>query len=310
MKRLVLVALFACVEEPSPDVPPTVPPRVVTPGELDGACPLATRLGGFAVSAGPLYSFVEGKVADGVVPLTVLDDAGTFGPCQLLRRPSLVCDPTCQAGDTCDRGGECIAYPRQQNAGHVSVYGLRAAVEMDPLPPGNNYSATQVPHPLFEPGAPLLLETLDGFFGALELSGDGVTLLDEPDDWVLAPGAPLVIGWNTAAEDARSSIVARLTVDQHGTSPVSLVCRFAETDTGEVPADAVDALLESGISGFPNGSLTRETADSIDSGSGCVDLRVISSRAASVEVAGHIPCNASTPCPSPLECNLALEQCE
>jgi hypothetical protein len=75
-----------------------------------------------------------------------------------------------------------------------------------------------------------------------------------------------------------------LQIDQHGLSPVSVVCETADDGSLEVSAALVDRLFAAGISGFPNGTLIRRTADSQSAGGGCVDLVVASERSAAVAV--------------------------
>lgn len=68
---------FGCngsTEDSNP--PPEGDPATV---ELAGPCPMATDYGGFVVEAYEDYSIVAGKVADGMVPITVLEEVGAEG---------------------------------------------------------------------------------------------------------------------------------------------------------------------------------------------------------------------------------------
>ena len=66
--------------------------------ELAGSCALADHVGGFVAGFEPSYSAFSGSVADGVVPLNVLEQVGEAGSCTLLRRNNPFCDPGCDAG--------------------------------------------------------------------------------------------------------------------------------------------------------------------------------------------------------------------
>src|SRR5262245_23323940 len=71
------------------DVPdPVGDPATV---ELGGECPLETKYGSFAVQVLDIYSTVSGAIADGVVPITVLEEVGTGDSCKLLRRNNAFC---------------------------------------------------------------------------------------------------------------------------------------------------------------------------------------------------------------------------
>ena len=175
----------------------------------------------------------------------------------------------------------------------------------------NTYFAPDVPNPVFVPLAPLLLESTEGYYGALSLSGDGVALLDpEPDAWLLEDGQPLPLSWDPPPEGARSEIKVVLSVDQHGTSPVSIECLFPDTGTAEIPASVVSDLINFGVSGFPNGSLIRETMDSTTAGDRCISFAVLSKAIPAVRVKGYIPCDEPGDCPNPLQCNMTLHLCE
>ena len=103
--------------------------------ELRGPCALADRVGGFSVAMEEIYTAFSGSVADGVVPVTVLEQVGGEGDCVLLRRNNPFCDPPCSPGQTCDFDGSCIPYPVNQDVGTVSVSGLAQAVEAGSVTP-------------------------------------------------------------------------------------------------------------------------------------------------------------------------------
>jgi hypothetical protein len=105
-------------------------------------------------------------------------------------------------------------------------------------------------------------------------------------------------------------VALTLNVDQHGITPISLVCDLADSGSASIAASLVDALLGAGISGWPNASLSRQTVDSQDFGDGCLEFVVSTPRPVSVAVSGHIPCNGPGDCPPPLECNLPINTCE
>jgi hypothetical protein len=105
-------------------------------------------------------------------------------------------------------------------------------------------------------------------------------------------------------------VLIEMTIDQHGTSPLSLACDFPDTGSATIPASIIDQLINSGVTGFPNGRITRRTADHVDLDVGCVDLIVGSRLSASVAVAGYTPCNGPEDCPDDETCNVPLERCE
>lgn len=283
------------------------------PGDvpLRGACPLAERYGGFLVEAQSEYSFVDGAVADGVLPITVLETTLVAGPCKLLRRNNPFCSPPCPAGDTCDHDGNCITFPEPQDLGTVTLEGLAVPLQLEPFQPGNSYFSTSVPHPVFVPGEVVRLSSTAGHYGALELWGVGVHLLEvQEEQWDLEEGQGLTIHWTAPPGDVRSHVYLTVNIDQHGNSPVILACEFPDTGTATVEADSIQALIDAGISGFPNGWITRRTADSLALGDGCMDLLISSPFVPDVRISGHTPCKSSEDCPSGQTCNVAIETCQ
>lgn len=277
---------------------------------LRGPCELADRVGGFSVEAYHDYSIVEGKVANSVVPAAVRDVFAQEGDCRLLKRRSLFCTPTCETGTTCDVNGSCIDYPEQQNLGQVTIAGLKKDIYMDPMQPGNTYFDTNLPHPAFSSGSLVQLRTTTGTYGAMELNGVGMEPLEIlGDNWTIAQGQSLEVRWQTPTEPGRAKVWLELTIDQHGSSPVSLDCQFEDDGEAEIPSSLIDEMYNLGVSGFPNGGLSRQTLDSLAISDGCIDFKVATPTRATVRVSGHIPCNNQDDCPSGLTCDTAQQTC-
>jgi Cys-rich repeat protein len=308
---LVLIAVWMTACSPSTGVvdsgsvdPATIP--------LNGMCDLGQRFGTFTVAVDPDYSSVYGSVNDGVVPLTVLQEVLAAGECRLMKQENPFCDPPCAAGDTCDLDQECVAYPQSVDLGTVTVVGLDVDVSMAPLTPGYTYFEASLPHPPFQPGALVALAMDEGPLGPLSLHGVGFTPVEILDaEWVLTPGEPLTVTWSANTDAIQRSVVSlRLSIDQHGTSPVSVWCSFEDDAVAEIPASLVDGLLEAGITGFPSGELSRRTEDHRAVGQACVDFTLASPRTAAVSVSGHTPCFSDEDCPAGQSCNLAVQTCE
>ena len=208
------------------------------------------------------------------------------GDCVLWRRRNPTCDPPCESGETCDFDGACVPYPTQKDAGIITINGLSEPVSVEPMAPTNSYAKVNMSHPAFEPGAAIEMISTAGYFGVLNMQGVGVEpLLDPPLDWTMTSGQPLDVTWTAPSSDTGSQIHLSLNIDQHGQSPLTLVCDFPDTGAAVVPLSLVDALINAGVSGNPSGRLTRRTVDSTDVPDGCVEFRITSSVKANVQVA-------------------------
>jgi hypothetical protein len=278
--------------------------------ELHGACELPSRLGGFSVGSGidkegEKKAYGQGVVMDAVVPLTVLFEERADAECRLMRRKAPFCDPDCEIGQICSLDNTCISFPSGQDMGLVNISGLLQDVEMEPLPPGNNYNASELSLPLAEPGNVVALTSSQDW----KLFGIAPHELDKDDaTWLVKEDTPLVIRWEAPPEEVRTEVAVKINIDQHGNSPLALHCLFEDDGEGTVSAELVNELL-SAVSGYPNGSIERRTADSMESAEGCFDFTVFSAQLNEVRVDGHTPCTNDDHCPSGMTCDIPNETC-
>jgi len=282
-----------------------------TPPELRGACAFEDKVGLFVVQHEEAYSYVQGEVRDGVVPITILENVVEEGDCILWRANNPFCDPPCQPDETCDLDGECIPYPTNMDVGTVTVTGLNEAVEMEP--PGGGmpatYYDTQMPHPAFDPGAEIELVATGNEIGGFTLHGEGFAPIEIPDEpWVVVEGQPLEVTWTTDSS-SRATVWVRLNIDQHGTTPVEVWCDVADSGSMSIPSEVVDTLVGYGVSGFATGTIYRHTLDSVDGDTGCIEFEVVSRLPADLQVEGHIPCDSPDDCPEGMECDYATGTC-
>lgn len=278
---------------------------------LRGPCPQEERIGGFLVEVQELFSIVDGKVANGVDPNTVQEVVKTEGGCTLLRTEYPSCDPLCDPGFTCAKDLGCVPYPLQQDVGTVTITGLEKLVVMEPKPPSNSYFDTQLPQPAFQPGVALHLTSTAGWAGELELFAVGSAPIEIVNPaWVVVEGEPLAFTWDPPPEGARTVVEVRVTLDQHGNTPVSLICDLPDTGAAQIPAPLIAELLSYGISGYPNARVSRRTVDSVSIPQGCIDFVAGAPRSPTVTVSGHYPCSKPDDCPPGLTCNLPIETCE
>jgi hypothetical protein len=302
-----VVIMLLCSGCPGDPPSSNVDPETVP---LLGSCAMADDLGGFSVSSATNGAGVEGSVADGVVPTSVLELLVDEGDCVLLRRNNPFCDPGCGPSDTCDFDGTCKPYPVNQDLGVVTIDGLANPVEMEAVFPGNTYFDTSLPQPPFTLGELVTLSMPGGAYGPVELHGVGLDpVASQVGLWEVEAGKDLVVPWS-AALGGRSEIVLTVSIDQHGATPGLVRCVFADDGEGTVPASVVSALVESGVTGFPNGTLVRRTADKALVDGGCLDFVIASTVKVDVDVVGFTPCVGQQDCPEGLTCNLELQVCE
>ncbi len=291
------------VPDPTGD-PATVP--------LNGECPLETKWGEFVVANFDFYSIVDGSVSNGVVPVTILENVGEDGTCKLLKRNNPFCEPACEASETCDFDGSCIPFPEGQELGTVTIGGLLKPVIMEAVVPGYTYFDTDLPFPTFDNGELIELRTGGGSFEPIEMHGIGVeNMVITEQEWLLYENQDLVFNWTPPTGDVvRSKVHVQLNIDQHGLTPIQLFCEFDDDGQAALPASLVTSLITSGVTGFPNATVTRRTMDSTNIGDGCMEFTVKSPVQPDIRVDGFVPCFSDYDCPTGQTCNLAIQICE
>ena len=308
---LPLLALMACEPDPgdtAPIAPDDTAPETWGLDDLGGSCGYADHLGRFELAHwdGPDEGFatVTGAVLDGVIPITVLEEVASEAGCTLWRKNNPFCEELCQPDEACNHDGECEPYPMAQDLGPVQVDGL--AVPLTLTADGfGNYWDTSVGYPMFEPGAHITLTAADRF----ELRGLGVERIEvaEPN-WLLEPGVDMPVSWTVPTVPGRVAIT--FNIDQHGTSPLTMICELPDTGSASIPAALLGPMVDNGVSGYPSAWIRRRTADRVAISDGCTDLLVYSHRAVDMAVEGYTPCNGDLDCPDGQHCDIERQICE
>jgi len=280
--------------------------------EPDGSCDVEQRWGGFEVELYDDILLISGTVNNAPLPSNFSEVVAQDNECLLWKRKNFFCDPPCGPSEICGPAGECIPYPVGQSLGTVSVDGLGETVSMDPIEPGARYSDTSKSIDDMVPGQRIHLHSSGGTYDPINLYGYGIEKIEFADDgdWVVFKDKPITANWIPAKDNTKSHVIFHMNIDQHGATPVSLLCTFPDTGSGVVSGELISTMFSSGISGFPNGGLTRRTADNTNIGSGCADFSVVSNIDGKVHVDGFTPCKEDSDCPPGQTCNKLVELCE
>lgn len=272
-----------------------------------GECASNEDVGFFVVQHEIDYSVVNGEVLDGVIPSKILTQVGQEGDCTLWQRKNPFCNPACGPSQTCSQDSMCIPYPLPISVGDVSITGLKKAIAMSfPM----YFDTDAIPHPPFDPGAAITLKATGSNFPGFTMYGQGFKPIEIPvETWLIKKGEPLTITWTPDNSAPNATIRVKLNIDQHGNTPVELVCELKDTGSVVVSSTLIDQLLGFGVTGFPNGHVIRHTLDSVKVGPGCVRFEVFSHRLGDLQVADHIPCDATHPCPMGKTCDMPTGTC-
>ncbi len=314
--RMMILAAFwiGCEPDPGDSVPEDSQPDTTDSDadtleleDLTGGCPTSHRVGGFELAHwdGPDEGFATatGQVNDAVIPATIRFEAGEEGACILWQKIVPYCEEACEPDEACSHDGECVPYPVPQDIGPVTISGLSAPLDLTADDFGN-YWDTSLGYPLFEPGSPIELDAGDLF----SLQGFGVETLVVPEpNWLLVPGEDMTVSWTASGHPAWIELT--FNIDQHGLSPLTMVCEVPDTGSATLPAALLDQLVNSGVSGYPSAWMRRRTADAYAIQQGCVDLQVFSHVGVDMGVEGYTPCSRDEDCPEGQHCDMDMQIC-
>lgn len=277
---------------------------------LAGPCDPDTKVGTFVVQMEPDYTAFSGAVNDSVVDSKVLQLVESDGDCRLVRKENSFCDPMCASDEVCDLSGACVSAPLAQNLGSMTVTGTNPDLAIEPTAT-NKYNGIPE-HPGFDADASIHLSTAGGDTDPLDLYGGGFEqITEQAEAWVIEAGVPVQVDWPAPVVTGPYTPYIRieLNIDQHGSTPMTLICDVDDVGTADISAALVDTLINSGVSGFPSGHVYRRTSDSTQTQWGCVELNVESHAQALVEIVGHTPCQTDNDCPDGQICDVPNETC-
>lgn len=251
-------------------------------------CQAEKRVGRFEVLQDSVYgASVSGNVADRIDALQLLVAKESQGVCTLYQRKAAVCSPGCTGQQQCVRDQGCQAFPAPLDIGKVELTGLVKPVSMTPKGANKDYFYTDFDADPAAPLADIALQASGGQVAAFALKGKASPPLQvQNTSATLKKGQALSLAWQAAG--APFAVRLSLNVDQHGLTPVTLVCESGDTGQLEVPVALTDALLGYGVSGAATATIERLTADSAQlslpaGAKGCVELLVASRVALQVQ---------------------------
>jgi hypothetical protein len=212
-----------------------------------------------AVDGSSAFTSVFGVVYSGAYPTDVIETAiGSEGGCTTYQFSRHSCiSPACTAAQKCAGPNDCRATPDLVSVGTVTVAGLGAA-PLTLAAINNNYQyPADIEYPGFTEGAALSLSATGGFHPAFTVTTTGVApVVLLGTSFELASGMPLRIEWEPGGNpDATVSV--SLNISRHGGSAGYLECKVGDTGSLTIPAVPITRLIELGVAGFPQLTLTR-----------------------------------------------------
>ena len=248
----------------------------------------------------PAYTSISGKVYSGEYPTDVIETpVTTAGGCttyEFSRQPCL--DVACTSSQVCAGPDDCRERPRLVGVGNVAVSGIGAGTLALTMVNNNYQYAGDIPYPGFDAGAEISLTAFGGHYPMFTVSTTGVAPVSlSKDEYLLSSGEPLLVEWEPGTnEDAEVAVI--LNISKHGGSAGYMRCDTDDSGSLTIPAGPIQSLIDLGVAGFPQLTLTRRTRGEAAVPGGKVALEVAAEAIPMLAVEGYCSCFDAGDCGS------------
>jgi hypothetical protein len=246
----------------------------------------------------PGYTSVAGKVYSGEYPSDVIETpVVTGGGCttyEFSRQPCL--DVACTSSQVCAGPDDCRERPTLVSVGTVSVSGIgTGSLSLSAV--NNNYQYPgDVPYPGFDAGATISLTASGNHYPAFTVSTTGVAPVTlTKNEYLLSSGDPLLVEWDPGTNDD-AEVILLLNISKHGGSAGYMRCDTDDSGSFTIPAGPIQALIDLGVAGFPQLTLTRRTRGEAAVPGGKIGLDVAAEAIPSLAVEGYCSCFDASDC--------------
>lgn len=272
----------------------------------------AALVGGFivelvaAVDTTPAHTNVSGRVYDGPTPAAIVwDQVGQAGDCSVSKPRAPFCDPPCSGGDVCIENQHCAKQPTSLDLGAVRVRGLTVP-EFMLTSISKSYQLpndVSLPYPPALEGSEVDVIVPGGAYGPFMISSVGIAPLSSPGDALtIQKSSALQLTWTAPAIPGPTRIQIEIDISRHGGGSGKIDCDAADTGSVEIGAELITKLIDLGVAGFPEVTLTRVATGSTVIQPGWVRFQVISSVTRPLQIPGFVSCHEATDCPDGKAC--------
>lgn len=234
------------------------------------------------------------------------------GVCQLFLPKIPFCEEQCASDRVCvpteTSSGTCQLRPKSYSVGTVTVNGVATEdganqFAMEPIGASKSYGApsgVKLKYPPAAPGSELRITTSGGDFEPFEIVTKAIGPIEgfSSEPIPLNRNQPLELTWTAAAG---AEIEAVLEIAHHGGAKGKVICLTEDTGKLTIPADLVTSLMDLGVAGFPDVTVTRK---SVGKAANAPRLEFIMFADANrpVAIEGLTSCNTDEDCPTDQVC--------
>lgn len=272
-----------------------------------GTAATETVVGNFSVTLNPAidatgpYTSISGKVYTGkilsdLITTVIAQDAN----CKVYQYSRQSCsNPACTTSQSCVATDVCQDNPVLAGVGDVTVAGIGTGALKLAVVNKNYQYAGDITYPGFAEGDTITLSAAGDYYSAFSVTAPGVASIALTEtSYTLATGSPLALTWTPGSSSINASVSIGLNISKHGGSVGYLECNLLDTGSLTIPAEQITALMNLGVSGFPQLTATRSTRGVATVSSGVVEFEVTALANPNLQIQGYCSCFDSSDCGS------------
>ncbi|HEY5955764.1 MAG TPA: hypothetical protein VIV60_04390 [Polyangiaceae bacterium] len=254
-----------------------------------------------AVDATAAYTTVFGKAYTGPVLTSVIETpAASNAQCKVYAFSQQSCtNPSCTTQQSCVAANVCKDNPTLVSVGEVSITGVGgSSIKLSAINKNYQY-AGEITYPGFAEGDTITLTAKGDYYPEFSVSAKGVSPIAlSESSYTIASGSPLALKWDPSGSAVKANVNLGLNISKHGGSAGYLSCDVEDTGSYTIPADLITSLINLGVAGFPQLTVTRSSRGTSAVTQGVVQLAVQSLAIPNLQVEGYCSCFNSADCGS------------
>lgn len=211
--------------------------------------------------------------------------------CKVFSYSQHSCVPACLTTQTCVAANTCKDNPSLAGIGDATMTGIGSTVLKLSNINKNYQYAGDIIYPGFAEGDTITLSATGDTYPAFDVTAKGIAPVAlGAASYMITKGAPLELKWTPGSAAVGAKMNLGLNISKHGGSAGYLSCDVSDTGSYTIPATLITALIELGVAGFPQLTVTRTAVGEEAVSSGVLQFRIQGLAIPSLQVEGYCSC--------------------
>lgn len=238
------------------------------------------------------YTSISGRAYSGPVLTPVIETpVKSNGECAVYAFSQQSCIPACSTTQTCVATNTCKDNPTVVKLGDVTVSGMGSSALKLSNVSGQYQYPLDITYPGFAEGDTLTLSATGDHYPAFSVSAKGIAPLElSANSYMIDTGTALEIKWTAGSAAVGAKVNLGLNISKHGGSAGYLSCDVGDTGSYTIPADLITELINLGVAGFPQLTITRTTTGEAPVSTGAIEFVVKAVAIPNLQVKGYCSC--------------------